>query len=83
MAWEQLQLELEGETLAGYVGPSDYRDVIPALVKAGYSDRLIAATLNAHGIPTPSGRGQWWPASVQHTRDPGGWAAYMRGYKHR
>ncbi len=33
---------------------------------AGNSLAQIAATLDAEGVPTPSGRGQWRKSSVQH-----------------
>jgi DNA invertase Pin-like site-specific DNA recombinase len=33
---------------------------------AGNSLAQIAATLDAEGVPTPSGRGQWRKSSVRH-----------------
>ncbi len=36
---------------------------------AGNSLAQIAATLDAEGVPTPSGRGQWRKSSVRHVLD--------------
>jgi hypothetical protein len=43
----------------------------------------VARSLNARGIPTPSGRGQWWPSSAMRHTSPhrDAWAAYMRAYR--
>lgn len=53
------------------------------LAGAGYRPPTIARALNARGVPTVSGRGQWWPSVVRRQLDPGSWAAYMRSYRHR
>lgn len=38
---------------------------------AGYGPTVTARSLNARGIPTPSGRGRWWAATVQYHGYPG------------
>jgi hypothetical protein len=49
---------------AAPVGPSARRAA--ELRAAGNSLAQIAATLEAEGVPTPSGRGQWQKSSVRH-----------------
>lgn len=61
----------------------DARAEIVRLRAAGYGTRTIARTLNARGVPTPSGRGQWHPATVQRHADPAPWAAYIARYRAR
>lgn len=61
----------------------DARDEIARLRLRGYSWHKIADSLNARQIPTPSGRGVWWPSSAQHHADPSGWRAYIAAYRRR
>jgi len=46
--------------------PLVMRTVAAELRAAGNSLAQIAATLDAEGVPTPSGRGQWRKSSVRH-----------------
>jgi hypothetical protein len=62
----------------------DARAEIQRLVAKGYGPRAIAQSLNARGISTPSGRGQWWPQSVSRHGDPEAaarWARYIKSYR--
>ena len=59
------------------------RPLIAELLAAGYTARRIAYRLNAEQIATPSGRGRWYPSSVQHHAHPERWAEYMRQYRTR
>lgn len=59
------------------------RAEITRLQREGVSLNGIARSLNGRGIPTPSGRGQWWPDSVKRHVDPGPWADYIRRYRAR
>jgi hypothetical protein len=43
----------------------------------------IARSLNARGIPTPTGAGRWWHSTVHRTLYPERWAAYMDRYRAR
>jgi hypothetical protein len=58
-------------------------DVIRDMRQRGHGFTVIARTLNERGIPTSSGRGQWWPATVRAAITPGYWAGYMRAYRRR
>jgi hypothetical protein len=81
------QLRLPDEYLTGWTPkssrskPIEARAEIARLRAAGYGATPIARSLNARGIPTPSGRGQWWPATVLRHADPGPWTAYIRRYR--
>lgn len=79
------QLQLPAAFLEGWTKPSpgriEARAAIVQLRADGHGRKLIARTLNARGIPTPSGRGSWHPSTVRHFEDPSGWAMYMRRYK--
>jgi len=81
------QLQLPGEYLTGWVqqtrttGGIEARAEIARLLAAGYGHTSIAHSLNARAVPTPTGRGQWWPASVRRHVEPGPWAAYVRRYR--
>lgn len=57
---------------------TDARVEINRLRAAGYGPTAIARSLNARGIPTPTGRGGWWPQTVRRHVDPAPWAAYIR-----
>jgi hypothetical protein len=59
------------------------RAEIVRLQAQGYRPSEIARSLNARQVPTPSGRGQWWPDSVRRHVDPGPWADYIRRYRQR
>jgi len=59
------------------------RAEIARLQAAGYGTTVIARTLNARGVPTPTGRGMWWPDTVRRHVEPAGWAEYMRRYRRR
>jgi len=59
------------------------RAVIVDLKAEGYGNTEIARVLNARGVPTTSGRGQWHPRTVMHCVNPEQWAAYIRDYKRR
>ncbi len=76
-------------TLPAHTSPVTYtgrpimsaRPVIAGLRAEGNSWAAIARTLNAGGVPTPTGRGRWWGESVHRHADPEAWAAYMRHYR--
>jgi hypothetical protein len=54
------------------------------LAARGYRPPTIAAALNRRGVPTPSGRGEWWAASVAAVLDGGAYRrTYMRAYRER
>lgn len=60
------------------------RAEIVRLKAAGYGHAEIARSLNRRSIPTPSGRGQWWPDTVRRHTDPlarARWNATMRRYR--
>lgn len=59
------------------------RPEIARLQAAGLGWSTIARTLNARGVPTPSGRGRWHPDSVRRHVHPEPWAAYIRRYRAR
>lgn len=53
---------------------------------AGYGPTVIARSLNRRGVPTPSGRGRWWPETVKRYGDPGAaeaWRRYIADYRAR
>lgn len=59
------------QRLPGTIDGITARAEISRLRAAGYSAADTARSLNARGIPTPSGRGQWWAATVQYHGYPG------------
>lgn len=61
--------------------PVAARPEIVRLQAAGYGATAIARSLNRRQIPTPSGRGQWWPDTVRRHVDPGPWRDYIRRYR--
>lgn len=63
--------------------PLEARALIAQLSAAGLGCTAIANRFNAHGVPTPSGRGRWSAVTVQRHADPQRWAAYMRTYRAR
>lgn len=79
------QLQLPAEYLAGWTRPAptnlQARAEIVRLQAEGYGLAKIARSLNTRQVPTPSGRGQWWPDTVRRHVDPGPWAAYIRRYR--
>lgn len=62
---------------------AEARAVIAQLHAAGLGSFVIARRLNADGVPTPSGRGRWHPATVRRHAHPEAWTAYMRDYRAR
>jgi len=83
------QLTLPPELTAGLAArapaPTLYavRAEIHTLRAQDYGWRTIAARFNATGVPTPSGRGRWYGASVIQVADPNAHAAKMRRYRAR
>lgn len=61
--------------------PVAARPVIGQLRAAGYGWSTIARQLNTGGVPTPTGRGRWYPETVMRHLDPERHAAYMRDYR--
>src|SRR5204862_1102854 len=59
------------------------RAEILRLEAAGYGSTVIARSLNVRGVPTPTGRGRWWPETVRRHVHPEPWAAYQRSYRRR
>jgi hypothetical protein len=57
------------------------RAEIARLHADGHGPTAIARSLNARGIPTPTGRGRWYPETVQRHHDPAAWREYMRRYR--
>lgn len=82
MQGEQLTLPVTTAPVR-YTGPSimSARPVIAGLRAEGATWAGIARTLNARGVPTPTGRGRWWGESVARHANPDAWAAYMRHYR--
>jgi len=62
---------------------TDARNRIRDLRDQGHGWRAIARRLNAEGIPTPSGTGEWHDTSAKHHADPARWNAYMTAYRRR
>ncbi len=56
---------------------------IARLRAAGVGWHTIAATLNREGVPTMSGRGQWWAATCRSVMDRPRHNAYHRAYRRR
>jgi len=84
--WEQLPLPdeylpLPRVTAVGRQASIQARAEIVRLRGEGYGLTEVARSLNARGIPTPSGRGHWWPDSVRRHVEPGPWAEYVRRYR--
>ena len=79
---EQLRLptELTGDLTAPRV---QARAEISRLQASGYSATQIARSLNRRAIPTPTGRGQWWPETVKRHVNPEPWARYIARYRAR
>jgi hypothetical protein len=78
--WEQLTIE----GAIAETRPVDPDVEIARMSADGYGPTAIALSLNARGVPTPSGRGQWWPATVYRHGNPqarAAWAGYVRSYK--
>jgi hypothetical protein len=82
-----VQLQLPAEYLTGWTSSTPPRPNVEAraeigrMLAAGYGHTTIARSLNARAVPTPTGRGQWWPASVRRHVEPGPWADYVRRYR--
>jgi hypothetical protein len=57
-------------------------ELVDQLHQSGYSRHTIAGILNARQIPTATGRGRWWPATVAAVLDRGEYRrTYMRAYR--
>ena len=81
--------------LADTLGTMQIRTTPPAAVAApeilrlraeGYGPAAIARSLNRRGVPTPTGRGKWWPDTVKRHAYPGErerWRAYINEYRRR
>jgi hypothetical protein len=81
---EQLTIEGEVGTMRVGAGRLDASGEIARLRAEGMGTTEIARSLNARGVPTASGRGMWWPATVRrHSYQREAWAAYMRSYRAR
>lgn len=62
--------------------PADVAAEVHDLAARGYGSHTIAAILNNRRVPTASGRGQWWTASVAAILDGGEYRrTYMRAYR--
>ena len=82
--WEQLQLPAELLPRARSTPPAPViqaRAEIVRLRSEGYGLTEVARSLNARNVPTPSGRGRWWPDTVRRHVNPGPWADYVRRYR--
>jgi hypothetical protein len=77
---EQTRLDIRG---VAPVSTIDARPRIAELRAEGRTHEQIAFRLNVEGVSTPSGRGRWYPTTVQRHANPEHWAAYMRGYRAR
>jgi len=87
------QLRLPGEFTTGLVNRTpaqpmprgvDARAEIGRLRAAGLGPAEVARSLNARGVPTPTGRGAWWPETVRRHADPivaAQWRDYMARYR--
>jgi hypothetical protein len=62
---------------------TDARARIRELRDRGEGWRTVARTLNAEGVPTPSGRGEWHDTAAKHHAEPSSWNAYMAAYRRR
>jgi hypothetical protein len=83
---EQLRLptELVGDMVCGCTGPPpriQARAEIVRLQAAGYNATAIARSLNRRAVPTPSGRGRWWPETVKRHVNPEPWRRYIAQYR--
>lgn len=86
------QLRLEDELGTFRVGapddlcgcqPIEARAEIVRLKAQGVGHTQIAKSLNTRGVPTPTGRGVWWPDTVKRHVDPVPWRDYIRRYRLR
>lgn len=63
------------------LAPTSARAAIAQLRDDGATWSTIARTLNGRGVPTPSGRGRWYPETARRHADPASHAAYMRAWR--
>jgi hypothetical protein len=89
------QLRLEDVLGTFHVGADELCGCVPAgstiearaeivrLRAGGLGATAIAQSLNRRAVPTPTGRGRWWPETVKRHVDPGPWRDYMRRYRIR
>ena len=78
------QLRLPDELLP--VARVNAQAEIVRLRAAGYGPSAVARSLNQRGVPTPSGRGRWFPETVKRHADPVErmrWARYIADYRAR
>jgi len=87
---EQLRLpaELVGDLAAAPSSPMrvDARAEIVRLRASGLGASEVARSLNRRGVPTPTGRGRWWPETVKRHADPvhaARWRLYIADYRAR
>lgn len=81
---EQLRLEDALGTFPIRVPPPPALQARPEIIRlraAGESWAAVSRSLNGRGIPTPTGRGAWWPHTARRHVDPAPWAAYVRRYR--
>lgn len=64
---EQLRIPQIGEMAPTRI---EARAEIQRMWRHGYTDTAIARSLNARAVPTGSGRGRWYPATVRRFADP-------------
>jgi len=62
------------------------RAEIVRLRASGLGPSEVARSLNRRGVPTPTGRGRWWPETVKRHADPvhaARWRLYIADYRAR
>lgn len=77
-----------GTFRVGTTGPGrrpalNARAEIVRLRSEGMSAASVARRFNRAAVPTPSGRGQWWPSTVLRHAEPGPWRDYIARYRAR
>lgn len=91
---EHVQLQLPAELLPRDLcgcqgGPPARVNAVAEIVRLraqGHGPTAIARSLNTRAVPTPSGRGRWYPETVTRHADPAArarWASYIAGYRAR
>jgi hypothetical protein len=80
LTWEQPSFPVDGLAAEPAV---DTRALIRRLRAEGHGFGSVAAQLNSRQIPTPSGRGQWWAATVRQYLDPAAHAAAVAERRRR
>lgn len=85
------QLRLPVELVGDLGGPRpaprvEARAEIVRLRASGLGAAEVARSLNRRGVPTPTGRGRWWPETVKRHADPVEamrWRLYVADYRAR